>query len=263
MQHPEPLDYLPLWALVPATAALVYGAIEIGYALGKFRRRAIEVEKDNAVGPVVGAMLGLLAFMLAFTFGLAATRFDARRQIVVDEANAIGTTHLRAGLLPDPYPAELRKLLEEYVRGRVEAIESGDIDRAMSAAVAMHETLWARAEQVAAEDRHSIATGLFIESLNETIDLHSKRVLIGVRSRIPVVVWLVLYLIAFLAMAQIGYQAGLAASPRSLAGVTFVLAFSVVISLIADLDRPHEGLISVSQEAIHDLQDSWSKSPSH
>src|SRR4051812_10427232 len=96
-----PLDALPLWALFAATIVVVLLSIEAGHRLGQFRRRHSEDEKEAPVGAIVGATLALLGFVLAFTFGVAASRFDARRQIVVEEANAVGTTFLRAGLLPD------------------------------------------------------------------------------------------------------------------------------------------------------------------
>ena len=76
-------------------------SVECGYRLGKYRRSRHEQEKEAPLGTMVGATLGLLAFILAFTFGLAAARFDTRRQVLLDEANAIGTTYLRAGILPE------------------------------------------------------------------------------------------------------------------------------------------------------------------
>src|SRR5438876_10839801 len=75
-------------------------SVECGYRLGKYRRSRQEQGKEAPGGTMVGATLGLLAFILAFTFGLAATRFDTRRQVLLDEANASGTTYLRAVMLP-------------------------------------------------------------------------------------------------------------------------------------------------------------------
>lgn len=121
----SPLDYLPLWMLLLATIVVVLLSVEAGYRLGGYRRRHSEQEKEALVGAMVAATIGLLAFMLAFTFGFAASRFEARRQVVVDEANAVGTTFLRAGLLPDQRAARIRKLLREYVDVRLEAIEPG------------------------------------------------------------------------------------------------------------------------------------------
>jgi hypothetical protein len=238
------------------TLGLSLAAMEAGYGLGKYRRRVAETEKEATVAPILAATLGLLAFMLAFTFGLAASRFDARRQMVIEEANSIGTTYLRAGLLPEPYRSEVRDLLRQYVNVRVEGVQSGDVEGAMAASVKLHDQLWPHAEALAKADPHSIAAGIFIESLNDTIDLHAKRVLVGVRNRIPIVVWGALYLIACLSMAELGYSIGLAGSRRSIAVAILILTFSVVMLLIEDLDRPREGLLRVSQEAMLDLQKS-------
>ena len=95
-----------------AILLVVLLSVECGYRLGKFRRSRTELEKDAPVGTIVGATLGLLAFILAFTFGLAAARFDTRRQVLLDEANAIGTTYLRAGMLPER-GEKIRNLLQE------------------------------------------------------------------------------------------------------------------------------------------------------
>ena len=101
MQLAGPLDALPLWALFIVILLVVLLAVEFGYRLGKYRRSRHEEEKEAPLGTMVGATLGLLAFFLAFTFGLAAARFDTRRQVLLDEANAIGTTYLRASILPE------------------------------------------------------------------------------------------------------------------------------------------------------------------
>ncbi len=83
--------------------------------MGNRRRRRPEHETDASLGTVVGATLGLLAFMLAFAFGVAAERLQARKQLLLDEVNAIGTTYLRAGLLLEPHQREMRRLLREHV----------------------------------------------------------------------------------------------------------------------------------------------------
>jgi hypothetical protein len=124
MSMSELLDALPLWGLFGTTVVIVLLSIEGGYWLGKFSRRRSEEEKEGPVGAIVAATLGLLAFILAFTFSLAASRFDARRQIVVEEANAIGTTYLRAGLLPNGRDVKIRKLLREYVEARLEVVKT-------------------------------------------------------------------------------------------------------------------------------------------
>jgi hypothetical protein len=191
---------------------------------------------------------------MAFTFGLAASRFEARRKIVVDEANAIGTTYLRAGLLPEGRGGKSRELLREYVDARLEAAQSGDIERALRRSDELQRGLWKEAEAAGTQHPNSIVVGLFIQSLNETIDIHATRVLVSVQSRIPEILWGVLYLVTILTMAGVGYYEGLANSWRSLAIAVLILTFSAILSLIADLDRPREGLLRVSQSALVDLR---------
>ena len=127
MQSNGLLDALPLWGLFIAILFIVLVSVECGYRLGEYRRSRHEQEKQAPVGTMVGATLGLLAFILAFTFGLAAARFDARRQVLLDEANAIGTTYLRAGMLPER-TEEIRVLLRNYVDTRLEAVRSDNIE---------------------------------------------------------------------------------------------------------------------------------------
>jgi hypothetical protein len=253
MPYSEPLDVIPLWGVFLITVAAILLAIECGFRLGQFRRQRSELEDKPPVGEMVGATLGLLAFMLAFTFGMAASRFEVRRGLVIDEANAIGTTYLRAGLLPEPYRGEVRRLLGEYVNVRLEAIRPGKLREGISRSEKLQSQLWSQAAAVGEKNPASIVVGLFIGSLNEVIDLHAKRLALDVRNRIPTPIWAALYFMAVLGTAAMGYHAGLAGSGRSLAIVALVLAFSAVITLIADLDRPQAGLLRVSQQTMIDL----------
>jgi hypothetical protein len=254
------LDHLSVWALFLATIAVVFLSVEGGYRLGRLRRQRSEPEKESTVGTMVAATLGLLAFTLAFTFGLAAARFESRRQMLLEEANAIGTSYLRAAFLPDPQRSEARRLLREYVEVRLKGSQPDKVQRAVSESTALHARLWEQAVAAAEKDPRSIPTGLFIQSLNEVIDLHSKRVMVGLRNRIPGAIWGALYFMAILGMAEIGYHEGLTSPQRSPAVVALVLTFSAVMFLIADLDRPQEGLLRVSQQAMIDLRDSFKES---
>jgi hypothetical protein len=207
------------------------------------------------VGAIVGAILGLLAFLIAFTFGMAASRFELRRGLVVDEANAIGTTYLRAALVPEPHRKEIRTLLRNYVDVRLEAVESGIAEPAVARSEELQGQLWAQAVS-AAEKNPTPITSLFVQSVNEVINLHAKRLTMGVRNRIPTAVWWALYFTAILAMAGVGYYEGLTSANRSLETLVLVVTFSGVLGLLADLDRPQQGLIKVSQQALIDLRKS-------
>jgi hypothetical protein len=147
MQADAPLDVLPLWALFVSILIVVLLSVEFGYRLGKYRRSRHEEEKEAPLGTMVGATLGLLAFILAFTFGLAAARFDTRRQRLLDEANAIGTTYLRAGILPEQ-GEKIRALLRDYVGVRLDAIRPGSAAEGIRRSENIQQQLWAEAETV-------------------------------------------------------------------------------------------------------------------
>lgn len=249
------LDRLPLWTILPVTIAVALLSVEVGYRVARYREQHSVEEKESPVGGMVGATLGLLAFMLAFTFGLAGSRFEDRRQVLLSEANAIGTTYLRAAMLPEPMRTDTQNLLREYVEVRLEAVQSGNVDQGVLKSEEMHEKLWSSAVAATEKDRSPI-TALFVESLNEVIDLHAKRIMAGLRSRVPSVIWMVLYVLAILAMVMMGYHSGLAHSRRSIAVIALVIGFSSVLYLIADLDRPGQGTLRVSQQSMIDLRNS-------
>jgi len=249
-----PLDALPLWAVFVITMLAITLANECGYRLGRLRGGRSDRESESPVGGMVGAELGLLAFLLAFTFGIAASRFDTRRQILLDEANAIGTAYLRAEMLPDPHRAEVRRLLREYTDVRIAAVQGASVDEAIRHSEQLHGRLWAEAVAAAGADPRSIPIGLFVQALNEVIDLHTKRLTASLRSRIPTPVWLVLFCVAILAFLAMGYQAGLIRTSRSPGIVVVALTFATVIWLVMDLDRPSQGWLRVSQQAMIDLR---------
>lgn len=250
------LDAIPLWALPVLTTLVTLLVIEAGYRLGAWRRRQSDEEKEAPVGTAVAAALGLLAFLLAFTFGLAASRFEARRTVLIDEANAVGTAYLRAALLPEPHRTSVRRLLLEYVDVRLAAAEEGTVEPSASRSEELHNQLWSEVVAVAELDPRSVPTGLFIESINDLIDLHTVRLTAAVRSRIPGTIWAALFSVAAVTFWAMGYYSGLTRTRRSLSSLAVVLSFVITIWLIADLDRPQQGLIRVSQQAIIDLRNS-------
>lgn len=249
-------DVVPLWLLAVLVCAASALALEGGYRFGRWRNASVSGEKEAPVGAMVGSILALFAFILAFTFGTAATRFEARREAVLAEANAIGTTYLRARLLRnEQHRNESIRLLREYADVRVNAVKDGNVQDTIARSEVLHEALWVQAAKAAESDPGPI-TALYLQSLNETIDLHANRVHVGLRNRIPLSIWIGLYSLALLTMASVGYQAGLSATRRSPAMVGLVLAFSGVLFLIADLDRGRDGFLVVSQQALVDVQKS-------
>jgi hypothetical protein len=251
-----PLDTLPLWALFLLSVAGIAAAQELGYGLGRARGQRAAKESEALVGGMVGAQLGLLAFLLAFTFGLATSRFDARREVVLDEANAIGTAYLRAAMLPETQAAHVRTLLREYTDIRIQAAQGGAVDEAIRRSEAIQGQLWTDAAAAAASDPRSVPIGLFVEALNDVIDLHSKRITAALRTRIPTVIWSVLFGVALLSFGAMGYQAGLTRTRRSPASLVVTVTFAAVLVLVVDVDRSTQGLLRVSQQPMIDLRNS-------
>jgi hypothetical protein len=247
-------DRIPLWLLLGITIVVLVLAVEGGYRLGAYRRRRAEQEFGAHVLALVTTTMGLLALVLAFTFGFAATRFEARKHVVVDEANAVETTYLRAGLLPGDRGAKVRELLRQYVDLRLDAVRLGNVDQALRRSDELHRELWKEAEAAGRDQPSSPVIALFIESLNRTIELHATRVRVSVRSGIPGVLWGALFAVAILNLAAVGYHAGLIGTRRSPTVATLVMSLAVVLMLTADLDRPQEGALQVSQQALIDLR---------
>lgn len=257
----EPLDAIPIWGVLPLAVAFGLLTVEAGFRYGIVRRKRAIDEKDAPLAAMVAALLGLLAFMLAFTFSLAASRFDARRAAVLDEANAIGTTYLRTQLLPEPQRSDSARLLRDYTEQRARLSDPRQLKELLAHSEKLHANLWKAAIAAAKDHSDSITIGLYLQSLNETIDLHSKRVFVGLRSRIPITIWVTLFGLTFLGLASVGYQAGLAGTRRSPEMPILTVAFAGVLFLTVDLDRGHEGLLRVNQQAMVDLQQMMQSDP--
>ena len=257
------IDAIPVWVLFVGTILLVLVSIEAGHQLSRIARRRSECEKESAASAIAGSVLALLAFMLAFTFGIVAERFDTRKELVRDEANTIRTTWQRCDFLPEPDRGEARGLLREYVNARLavaRSFQSGTLsEEALTKARLESETvqdhLWGMAVVNARKDMNSDVAALYIDSLNRMIEVHNSRVVVGLQQRIPAGIWIVLLGLTFFGMVAVGYQTGIVGSRRSLAQPILAVSFSMVIALIAMLDRPLTGYVKVSQQPLIDLYD--------
>ncbi len=241
----------PLLAIFLVGFVLILAASEIGRRIGV---RASARRAGN-VSTLESAVLGLLALMIGFTFAMALSRFETRRDAILSEANAIGTTALRARLLPQPEGGEVLKLLREYVTVRLDItkrpVSRTELTTAIGKSNAIQEALWQQAKAMAAKDTGMVPTGLFIQTLNEMIDDQGKR-LAALRNRVPNIVMLALFGIAAVAASFAGYGSGLEARRARLPIYLMALLLSAVILLILDLDRPTAGFIDVSQQPMID-----------
>lgn len=242
-------DQFPIWLLFLGTALLLFAGSEIGFRAGAWKNARRAEGDKTPTNAIMGSTLGLLAFMLAFTFGMSSTRFDARRQLVLDDASAILRTYQRTQFLPEAQRMRCSELLREYVAVRISlpSLETvADFQAAVARSEGIQDELWAQAATLA--DRPNTILSGFMQSLSELTDLQMKRVRAAVWNRIPPTIVLMLYTIALLGMGTMGFGAGLVASRTMLPRIVLVLAFSAVIALIVDLERPRQKLFHISME---------------
>ena len=257
----QPLDILPLWAVYPVTVVVLLAFVAAGYWYVSSGKRKRPVKSDAGVGAISGATLALLAFLLAFVVSFGISVLQERRTTLVKEANSIGTTYLRAGYLDEPYRTESRNLLREYTEWRIAAFDKEKLDEARARSEEIHNELWQMVNEMVAGGNTAATTGLYVSTLNDVIDVHTERVVIGLQIRIPAMVTLTMYLIAVIAMFLAGMGAAYAENRNFVALVLMVLVLSVVLYLIIDLDRSTIGLLKVPRGALLDLQSSLKTYP--
>jgi hypothetical protein len=254
MTYTQPLDALPIWLIYILTAGILLLAAEAGFHLGKHVQNRWPDKSEAGVGAMVGAALALLGFLLAFVASIATGNFNQRRQLVIAEANAIGTTYLRAGYLAEPYGTETRDLLHEYVGLRLKAIDPAVTQSAIVRSEQIHDELWLIAQELARENP-SPTIALYLTSLNQVIDLHSERTNAELGFRVPAIIVLGLYLVAVMTMFLIGMFDSYRDKHNLIALIMMVLIISVVFWVIIDLDRSNVGFFQVPQKALIDLQE--------
>jgi uncharacterized membrane protein len=250
---------IDLWILFAAFLACLLAAAEIGFLLGRRAQSDVDDRTRSQMNTIQAAVLGMLALLLGFTFSMATSRYEIRKQLVLEESNAIGTTFLRAQLLSEPQRKETSRLLRRYVDIRLEFYRAG-IDPVMLRQAAdkteqTHKELWSHAVTLGQKDPRAITTGLFIQSLNEMIDLHSKR-MAALENHVPEVVFILLYIVSIIALGMLGYGCGLGGRRSLLMAMTTAFLITLVVVIIMDLDRPRRGLVQVSQKRLIDLQES-------
>lgn len=256
----QPLDHIPLLGVFIACIGITLLFYELGYRIGRWREQRSTGEISGPTGMIVGSILALIAFLLAIAMGMAGDRFDTRRGLVQQEANAIGTTYLRAGYLPEPASSQIRDLLVEYIPLRIATPDREELQANIDRSVELQQQMWGIAQDVARENSSDVVA-LFLEGLNEVIETHSQRITAGLYARVPpTILWLLIGGIA-LSAGLVGYSAGLNGRRSLIIATILIIALGTVITLVIDIDRPADGLIETSQQPLINLQDSIESFP--
>lgn len=236
---------------------LLVVAAELGHYLARREAREGGVVPAQA-SAMQGAVLGLLALLLGFTFSLAMDRFESRKALLRDEANSIGTTYLRTQLLPEPMRSSLPPLLRRYVDTRLDLFASGyqpeRLSEVHARATQLHKQMWAQAV-AAGRVADSEMTSLFVDALNQTIDMHGLR-MASIRNRIPAALFLLLFAVSLVALGLSGYASGPRLRQARTLNLVMALMITLVTMLVFDLHRPARGLVQADPVALIELRDS-------
>ena len=258
------LDSAPLGAVFAAMVIMAMLAIEFGFLLGKTNRKKIDETQVTPIATVVGAVLAMMAFVIAFTFGSANNRFDARKVALLDDVTAIQTAYLRANLIPEPHRTTVRSLLRDYVQARAGIVYAygrpDTLNLVQQRAKSLQELMWSHVEALAEKEGETKVNILFARALNDVFNLHTKRVVLGAYYRIPSAMWVALIFASGVAMFAVGFQFGIGGNRRiHTANLSLAITFALVMVLAFDLDRAGEGLIAVNQQPMIDLYQSMQK----
>jgi hypothetical protein len=244
------IELTPLAVVALALFLILFASIEIGFR--GYRWIATKgVRKTGGREFLLSAVLGLLALLLGFTFALSLNRYDARRNLVVQEANAIGATWLRVQLLDEPYRTDMSGALKQYADARVAWSDASSAD--LGPTQALQDRIWMAAQRLSHGGVSPVVVRQVLDPLNLAFDAQAARSAARA-ARIPLEVFVILVLYAALSMVMLGYilanNEDRLAAPTGMLLVLLTLAFVVIL----DLDSPRSGRIQVSQQPLIDVR---------
>jgi len=223
-----------------------YATLEAGRALG--RRHAAQDAHAEGAGAVEGAVFGLLGLLIAFTFSGAASRFDSRRELVAQEANAIGTAWLRIDLLPDVSQPQVRALFRRYLDSRLATyrkIRQGGVPDAEAAqSTRLQSEIWKTCAAACRSADSTTPCMLLLPALNDMIDITTTRAM-ATRIHPPLVVFVLLGVLALVSALLAGYGMASARVQRPLRRIVFAAVIATAVYIIVDIEYPRLGLIRV------------------
>ncbi len=252
------IDAIPLVPLLLIAVGSMVGCIELGFYIGSVHADKCYKAQMAQVRAIMGALLGLVAFLLAFSFSMAQGHFEDRSRAYLLEANALGDAWRAADLIEPETGAIAQDLLRRYVDSRValrEAVDDGRreaVEQQFQEAELATSLLWDVARTAARS--HDEAETPLTRAVLGIIDAKTQRLQATLYNRISGVIWLTLLGVSTLAMLVMGYQAGLTGTRSRLATWTLAVTFAAVMTLITDLDRPKMTLFSLNNQIMVDLQ---------
>lgn len=258
------LEATPLWLIAVSLIVAMSLARAVGIGLRRWHKSrvapSVEAKSDGEEGFMLSSVVGLLALLVGFTFALAVDRFETRRALVLEEANAIGTAYLRTQLLDEPHRSHISGLLVAYTDNRLALARRPNAEARplMARNDRMTTDLWIATIAAWPSIRGMDFSSSYIDSMNAVIDLGEARK-ISRLAKVPYAVYLVLFIYLVAASGLVGFARE---SRRERWSTTFLfLLFTLALVLIIDIDRPIDGGINESQKPMEDLQASLRATP--
>ena len=253
-----------LLVIAPVILAALILVTTMGYAMGKRHAKLpypLPEKREKTAGTITGAMLALLGFMLAISISMADSHFEARRRLVLDEANAIGTSRLRAMAIGGPHGTEIVRLLKDYARVRIDFFSAGEDPTRLKSVYKrtfdLQQLLWNHACAIATPAPTPISA-LLLSSLNEVFDLATSRRW-ALEVRIPLYVINLLLAFSLLSMGMMGYYFGICGVRHRILSALLFAAFTIAILLVMDLNNPRGGYVKPEQSPLLWLVDDMSQ----
>jgi hypothetical protein len=221
-------------------------AVWIGYKIGLKKTKT-----DNKNAEISSSLLGLLALILGFTFAMAGSRYDNRKNNLIDEANCIGTALLRSDIYPDSLKNEFKKDFKDYIKSRKEyyLLESNEkkLIASLRQSATISDRLWSRAVFYAKDKDYFIQSTMMLPALNAMFDSASKSNMV-LNSKVPETIVYLLLAFSVIISFFIGYNSGLEKKINTKFITGFCFLICIVIFITLDLDRPRRGLIKLDTE---------------
>lgn len=241
------------WIFFVCVAAALFVSTLVGFRLASATSVNEDAHRHEHISGLREGLFVLLGLLLGFTIAMVLPRFDQRRDLVAEEAHAIGTVWLRAQLLPEPERSKSEQLLREYVGVRRsfagETLGNPvELDRTIQQTNAIQDELWKQALQVAQQNQSAIVTS-YVQGLNEMVGISEKR-LAAFENRVPEAVWIIILVVAIFQSFITGYSLK---RKIWLSLIVTPLVMALVMALIVDLDDPHTGLIHIQQNSMNRL----------
>jgi hypothetical protein len=247
----------PTWQLAITLFVILLGGMFAGFLLGKNAARHGEQESGAADSAVKGAVAGLAALLLAFSFSFAAGRYDQRNTLTVREANSIRNTWLRADLLEEPTRGRIRQLLRDYLDARLEYLAGRFNQEQIAASAAtsqrLEQQIWQIISEQSRTDKQPGNVSIVVPAVTEMMDA-SAAIDAAYSNTVPPVVLVLLFGAIILTGLLVGHSFGRAGRHHMFTALVFASLVTLVVSVILDLDRPRRGVIRENVAPLENLR---------